>query len=74
MGKKEVSPDIVRWNLRMKHHALLGALATFLIRRMHGRTLVFSFCIFFSPLERVFVIKLNLAGFQRLKWQTSRFA
>ncbi len=38
-----------------------------------GRTLVFSFCIFFSPLERVFVIKLNLAGFQRLKWQTSRF-
>jgi len=38
------------------------------------RTSVFSFCIFFSPLERVFVIKLNLAGFQRLKWQTSRFA
>lgn len=35
MGKKEVSPDIVRRNLRMKHHALLGALATFVIRRMH---------------------------------------
>lgn len=35
MGKKEVSPDIVRLNLRMKDHALLGALATFVIRRMH---------------------------------------
>jgi hypothetical protein len=33
--EKEVSPDIVRRNLRMKHHALLGALATFVIRRMH---------------------------------------